>query len=77
MVALLPCHVIILPLRNLSWVVPDQSHSRTVRVAVKPSDEPLRKGETVKARRSMHFPSLIGTFGTLKVIGVLPDVLRF
>ena len=51
MVAPLPCHVIILPLRNLSWVVPDQSLSRTVRVAVKPSDEPLRKGETVKARR--------------------------
>ena len=23
---------------------------------------------------SMHFPSLIGTFGTLKVIEVLPDV---
>jgi len=54
MVAPLPCHVIILPLRNLSWVVPDQSLSRTVRVAVKPSDEPLRKGETVKARRSVH-----------------------
>ena len=55
MVAPLPCHAIILPLRNLSWVVPDQSLSRAVRVAVKPSDEPLRKGETVKARRVLNY----------------------
>ena len=35
----------ILPLRHQNWVV-EKDLSRTVRVAVKPSDEPLRKGET-------------------------------